>query len=62
MVIVREYTHRTDGCSTNKNESYRIVRDRIKKYWKEHNGTVLSTKKVRQGENTYCNYIVRIEY
>ena len=62
MVITREYNHRTDGCSTNKDESYRIVRDRIKKYWKERNGTVLSTKKVRQGKNTYCTCIVRSDY
>ena len=62
MVIMREYNEKTDGFSTNKNESYRIVRDRIKKYWKKHNGKVLSTKKVKTKENTYCNYIVRIEY
>ena len=62
MVVIREYNKITDGYSTNKNESYRMVRDGIKKYWNGHNGTVLSTKKVRTKEYTYCNYIVRIEY
>ena len=41
MVIMREYNEKTDGFSTDKNESYRIVRDRIKKYWKKHNGKLI---------------------
>ena len=61
MVIIREYNYNTDGYSTNKNESYRFVRDRIKRYWKEHNGEVLSTKKTKTKNNTYCTCIVRIE-
>lgn len=61
MVIIREYNYNTDGYSINKNESYRFVRDRIKSYWKEHNGEVLSTKKIKTQDNTYCRCIVRIE-
>ena len=61
MVIIREYNYNTDGYSTNNNESYRFVRDRIKRYWKEHNGEVLSTKKTETKDNTYCKCIVRIE-
>lgn len=61
MVIIREYNYNTDGYSANKNESYRFVRDRIKRYWKEHNGEVLSTKKTKVNGNTYCKCIVRIE-
>ena len=61
MVIIREYNYNTDGYSTNNNESYRFVRDRIKRYWKEHNGEVLSTKKTKTKDNTYCRCIVRIE-
>lgn len=62
MVIIREYNYITDGYSTNKNESYRIVCDRIKQYWKNNNGKVLSTKKTKTKNNTYCTCIVRIEY
>ena len=36
MVVIREHNVITDGYSTDKNESYRIVRDRIKAYWKNH--------------------------
>lgn len=61
MVIIREYNYNTDGYSTNKNESYRFVRDRIKRYWKEHNGEVVSTKKTKINNHTYCTCIVRIE-
>lgn len=61
MVIIREYNYNTDGYSTNKNESYRFVRDRIKRYWKDNNGEVLSTKKFKTKDNTYCRCIVRIE-
>ena len=39
MVIIREYNVRTDGFP------YAMTRDRIKEYWKNHNGKVLSTKK-----------------
>lgn len=61
MVIIREYNYNTDGYSTNNNESYRFVRDRIKQYWKDNNGEVLSTKKTKTKNNTYCTCIVRIE-
>lgn len=61
MVIIREYNYNTDGYSINKNESYRIVRDRIKQYWKDNNGEVLSTKKTKTKDNTYCTCIVRIK-
>ena len=61
MVIIREYNYNTDGYSTNNNESYRFVRDRIKRYWKDNNGEVLSTKKTKTKDNTYCRCIVRIE-
>lgn len=61
MVIIREYNYNTDGYSTNNNESYRFVRDRIKRYWKEHNGEVLNTKKTKTKDNIYCTCIVRIE-
>lgn len=61
MVIIREYNYNTDGYSTNNNESYRFVRDRIKSYWKNNNGEVLSTKKTKVNGNTYCRCIVRIE-
>ena len=61
MVIIREYNYNTDGYSTNKNESYKFVRDRIKSYWKNNNGEVLSTKKTKVNSNTYCRCIVRIE-
>lgn len=61
MVIIREYNYNTDGYSINKNESYRIMRDRIKQYWKDNNGEVLSTKKTKTKDNTYCRCIVRIE-
>lgn len=61
MVIIREYNYNTDGYSTNKNESYRFVRDRIKRYWKNNNGEVLSIKKIKTQDNTYCRCIVRIE-
>lgn len=61
MVIIREYNYNTDGYSTNNNESYRFVRDRIKSYWKDNNGEVLSTKKTKTKNNTYCTCIVRIE-
>lgn len=56
MVIIREYNTITDGFP------YAMVRDRIKKYWKTHNGEVLSTKKTKTKNNTYCTYVVRIEY
>lgn len=62
MVVIREYNTITDGYSMDKNESYRIVRDRIKSYWKNHNGKVLTTKKTKTKDYTYCTYIVRIEY
>ncbi len=62
MVVIREYNTITDGYSTDKNESYRIVRDRIKSYWKNHNVKVLTTKKTKTKDYTYCTYIVRIEY
>ena len=42
MVIIREYNTITDGFP------YAVVRDRIKEYWKNHNGKVLSTKKTKQ--------------
>ena len=61
MVIIREYNYNTDGYGTNKNESYRFVRDRIKSYWKDNNGEVLSTKKTKTKDNIYCTCIVRIE-
>lgn len=61
MVIIREYNYNTDGYSTNNNESYRFVRDKIKQYWKDNNGEVLSTKKTKTKNNTYCTCIVRIE-
>ena len=54
MVIIREYNTITDGFP------YAMVRDRIKAYWKNHNGKVLSTKKTK--DYTYCTYVVRIEY
>lgn len=54
MVIIREYNYNTDGYSTNKNESYKFVRDRIKSYWKDNNGEVLSTKKTKTKDNIYC--------
>jgi hypothetical protein len=56
MVIIREYNTITDGFP------YAIVRDRIKEYWKNHNGEVLSTKKTKTKDNTYCTHVVRIEY
>lgn len=62
MVIIREYNTLTDGYSTNKSESYRLIRDKIKQYWKRNNGDVLSTKKVSTKNGTYCNYVVRITY
>lgn len=61
MVIIREYNYNTDGYSTNKNESYKFVRDKIKQYWKDNNGEVLSTEKTKTKNNTYCTCIVRIE-
>lgn len=62
MTIIREYNYITDGYSTNKNESYRFVRDRIKRYWKEHNGEVLSTKKTKTRDYTYCTMLVRVTF
>lgn len=62
MVIIREYNYITDGYSTNKNKSYRIVRDKIKRYWKEHNGEVLSTKKTKTKDHTYCTMLVKVTY
>lgn len=62
MVVIREYNVITDGYSTDRNESYRFVRDRIKAYWKNNNGKVLTTKKTRTKDYTYCTYTVRIEY
>lgn len=62
MVVVKEYNKIADGYSTNANESYRIVRDNIKRYWKEHNGIVVSTKKERTKDHVYCRYIVKIMY
>ena len=56
MVIIREYNVRTDGFP------YTMTRDRIKEYWKNHNGEVLSTKKTKTKDCTYCTCIVRIEY
>ena len=56
MVIIREYNTITDGFP------YAIVRDRIKEYWKNHNGKVLNTKKTKTKDYTYCTYVVRIEY
>lgn len=56
MVIIREYNAITDGFP------YAIVRDRIKEYWKSHNGKVLSTKKTKTKDYIYCTYVVRIEY
>ena len=54
MVIIREYNTITDGFP------YAMVRDRIKAYWKTHNGEVLSTKKTKTKDYTYCTYDVRI--
>ena len=62
MVVVREYNKIADGFSPNRNESYRIVRNNIKRYWKEHHGIVVSTKKTYTKDNMYCTYVVRIEY
>ena len=62
MVIIREYNYIADGYSTNKNESYRIIRDRMKGYWKQHNGEVLSTKKTKTKDYTYCTMLVKITY
>ena len=56
MVVIREYNTITDGFP------YAVVRDRIKEYWKNHNGKVLSTKKTKTKDYTYCTYVVRIEY
>ena len=56
MVIIREYNTITNGFP------YAMVRDRIKAYWKNHNGKVLSTKKTKTKDYTYCTYVVRIEY
>lgn len=56
MVIIREYNTITDGFP------YAMIRDRIKEYWKNHNGEVLSTKKTKTKDYTYCTYTVRIEY
>ena len=46
MVIIREYNTITDGFP------YAMVRDRIKEYWKNHNGEVLSTKKTKTKDYT----------
>jgi hypothetical protein len=62
MVIIREYNYNTDGYSTNRNESYRFVRDRMKKYWKERNGEVLSTKKTKTKDYMYCTMLVKVVY
>ena len=62
MVIIREFNKIADGYSADRNESYRIVRGNIKRYWKEHNGKVLHTKKIKTRDYIYCNYIVRITY
>ena len=56
MVIIREYNTITNGLP------YAIVRDRIKEYWKNHNRKVLSTKKTKTKDYTYCTHVVRIEY
>ena len=56
MVVIREMNEITDGFP------YAMVRDRIKEYWKNHNGKVLSTKKTKTKDYTYCTYVVRIEY
>lgn len=56
MVIIREYNTITDGFP------YAVVRDRIKAYWKNHNGEVLTTKKTKTKDYTYCTYTVRIKY
>ena len=56
MVIIREYNVRTDGYP------YAMIRDRFKEYWKKHNGKVLSTKKTKTKDATYCTCVVRIEY
>lgn len=56
MVIIREYNAITDGFP------YSMVRDRIKEYWKNNNGKVLTTKKTKTKDNIYCTYTVRIEY
>lgn len=62
MVVIKEMNQICDGYSTKASESYRIVRDRIKAYWKNHNGTVLTTKKTKTKDYTYCTYTIRIEY
>ena len=56
MVIIREMNTIVDGFP------YSMVRDRIKVYWKNNNGTVLTTKKTKTKDYTYCTYTVRIEY
>ena len=56
MVVIREMNEITNGFP------YSMVRDRIKAYWKNHNGTVLTTKKTKTKDYTYCTYTVRIEY
>ena len=56
MVIIREYNVRTDGFP------YAMTKDRIKEYWANHNGEVLSTKKTKTKDCTYCTCVVRIEY
>ena len=56
MFIIREYNTITDGFL------YAIVRDRIKEYWKNHNGKVLSMKKTKTKDYAYCTHVVRIEY
>ena len=63
MVIIREYNVRTDGFPyAMTGFPYAMTRDRIKEYWKNHNGKVLSTKKTKTKDCTYCTCIVRIEY
>ena len=54
--IIKEYNAITDGFP------YSMVRDRIKEYWKNNNGKVLTTKKTKTKDNIYCTYTVRIEY
>lgn len=56
MVVIREMNTIVDGFP------YVTVRDRIKDYWKKHNGKVLTTKKTKTKDYTYCTYTVRIEY
>ena len=52
MVIIREYNTITNGLP------YAIVRDRIKAYWKNHNGKVLTKSDLC--DSMYTRYLMYI--